>query len=159
MKHFAFFLAALAALVLPFSALRAADYSVTTSSVLPSSSAKRVTQYKAGTAIAAGDAVYLSASNTWLLADANGTTPSFQVAGIAENSAASGQIVSVVTEDDNFTPGFTVAANAIVILSATPGKLAPAADLATGHYLGIVGVGVGSNKIKLLFKRSDVVTP
>jgi hypothetical protein len=157
MKTFA--LAVLAALSLGLNPLFAADYSVTTANVLPSSAAKRNVSFTAAASIAAGDAVYLTTSNTWALADANLSAAASKVAGIAENSASTGQIVSVVISDEAFAPGFTVAANAVVVLSATAGKLCPVADLAQNSYLGIVGIGVGSNKIRLLFARSEVPTP
>lgn len=136
----------------------AADYSVTTSSVVASEEAV-IRRKAAGAAITVGQAVHVKADGTLGLYDANGTAPANVFAGIALNSAATGQPVLYAESDPEFTPGFTVAANAIVIGSATAGGLCPATDLATGHYLTIVGVGIGSNKIDLNPIKSGVVTP
>jgi len=136
----------------------ASDYTVTAANVVASSSAS-ISRGTAGASITAGQVLAINASNQLVLADANGASPLMNVAGIALNSASSGQPVLYVTADAAFAPGFTVAANAIVILSATPGGLAPAADNATGYYLTVVGVGIGSNKLKLDFHASGVATP
>lgn len=136
----------------------AADYTVTVNSVLPSSQAV-IRRKIAGATITTGKSLAVKADGTLDLYDANGAAPLNVFKGIALNSAVTGQPVIYVESDPEFTPGFTVAANAIVIGSATAGGLAPAADLATGHYLTIVGLGIGSNKIDLNPVSSGVVTP
>ncbi len=137
-----------------------ADYSVTAASVLPSTSA-RLLQVTAGAAITIGQSVYLdTATNTYKAADANGASPLFTFAGIAvSQAAAAGQPLLICQSDPSFTPGFTIAAGATVILSATPGGLAPIADLASGWYLTVVGVGIGSNKINFSPVATGVATP
>ena len=154
MKHFRLFLLAL---FLPFSLL-AADYSVTSTSVIASDDAV-IRRKTAGASITAGQAVYVKADGTLGLYDANAASPAYTFAGIALNSASSGQLVLYAESDPEFTPGFTVAAGAIVIGSSTAGGLCPASDLATGHYLTIVGIGIGSNKIDLSPQAAGVVTP
>jgi len=139
-------------------AVRATDYSVTATSVLASSSASS-TKGTAGTTITAGQSLAKAADNTLVLFDANGSAPANVFVGIALNGGATGQPIFYVTADPAFTPGFTVAAGAIVIGSSTAGGLCPAADLATGHYLTIVGVGIGSNKIKMSTLAAGVATP
>lgn len=138
-----------------------ADYSVTAASVLPSAAARLSSQYAAGAAITIGQSVYLdAATSTIKLADANLSAAAATFFGIAvSTAAAAGQPIVVCLGDVSFTPGFTVAAGATVILSATAGGLAPIADLATGWYLNVVGVGIGSNKINFTPLAAGVATP
>lgn len=152
-------LALLALITLTPLDIRAADYSVTAASVLASAQGVKNKQYNAGASITAGQPVYLDANSTWQLADANGASPLYKVEAIALHAASTGQPLIVCESDPSFTPGFTVAAGAIVVLSATAGGLCPAADLASGHYPAIIGIGIGSNKIKLGIVRTDVAVP
>jgi len=146
-------------LALPFAG-RAADYTVTAANVVPSADAQ-LARGTAGTSITAGMA--LAKDSTGLLQpyDSNSGTALLRVfVGIACGGGATGQPIVYCTQDlTGFTPGFTVAAGAIVIGSATAGLLCPAADLATGNYLTIVGVGIGSNKIKFSTLAAGVATP
>ena len=53
--------------------------------------------------------------------------------GIAGSSGVSGQQGIIITEDPNLKVGATLdMSNPIYVLSATPGGIAPAADLAAG---------------------------
>lgn len=140
------------------SASLAADYTVTATSVLASSDSS-VTKGTAGATITTGQSLAKAADGTLILFDSNASAPANKFFGIALNGGASGQPILYATADSSFTPGFTVAAGAVVIGSATAGGLCPVADLATGHYLTIVGVGIGSNKIKLAPLFSGVATP
>lgn len=149
---------ALVLLLLPLAAF-GVDYSVTATSVVPSSGAT-IARGTAGATITAGQSVSIDSNSAIQLYDANsGTSSTRTFAGIALTGAASGQPILYCTADPSFTPGFTVAAGAIVIGSATAGGLCPAADLATGHYLTVVGVGIGSNKIKFSALAASVITP
>jgi hypothetical protein len=127
-----------------------ADITITASSVIPGANATIVNAV-AGASIAAGDVLYKDTAdnNTMKLADANGGTAIIRtVAGIAVCSAAAGQRVSYVSEDDDLTLGsalFTV--GDIVILSATPGRLAPQADATTGWFKTILGIAKSTSKI------------
>jgi hypothetical protein len=145
--------------LLPLSLAQAADISITAGSVVPSVNAK----FKSGTAgatITAGQPVYLdTTTNTYKLADANGASPLYKVEGIAVNGASTNQPVLVCWQDPSFTLGGTVAAGTIVVASATAGSVAPAADVVTGWFTTVLGVGIGSNKINLNITRADVATP
>jgi hypothetical protein len=152
-------LAASLAFSIGLAPITAADYSVTATSVVPST-ASTLSRGTAGATITAGQAVAIDVDHSVKLFDANSGTAALRVfAGIACNGASSGQPVNFCSSDPSFTPGFTVAAGAIVIGSATAGALCPAADLATGSYLTVVGVGIGSNKIKLAPIAAGVATP
>ncbi len=147
------------ALVLAPIPARAVDYSVTAASVV-CSNARFVQRGTAAATITAGQGLALDSTGNLVLCDANsGTALTRTLVGISLNAAATGQPVNYTSLDDSFTPGFTVAAGAIVIVSTTAGGLSPAADATTGHYVTVVGVGIGSNKIKLGFLATTAVFP
>lgn len=127
-----------------------ANLNITAANVLPSDNAI-IEHGVAGVAIAAGDVLYrdTSDSNKLKLADANDASAIVRaVRGIAVNSAAAGQRVSYVTEDSALTLGTgLVAIGDGLILSATPGKIAPEADLASGMYRTNLGIAVSTAAI------------
>lgn len=125
-----------------------ADLSITASSVVPSSAARRVTKTAAST-ITAGQPVYVNSSGLVAPADANSSATTATVLGIAEHGAAANQRVSIVTEDPAFVLGATVAIGDVVIASATAGGIAPVADLTTGWYCTVLGVAVSTTAINL----------
>lgn len=125
-----------------------ADIAITAANVIPSANANRNLGV-AGVALAQGDVLFMDSTDANKLkkADADLSALASTVVGIAENAAAVGQYVSYITKDPQLAIGGTVAAGALVILSATAGKIAPSADAASGWYVTVLGVGVGSNKI------------
>lgn len=132
------------------------DIAITAANVIPSASAQYRGRVIAGVALTAGQVVYQDTDKSIKLADANAATPAFIVYGIAANAAGVGQPVDVISYDPALAIGGTVAANATVILSATPGGIAPDADCTTGWRKTILGVGIGSNKI--LFNPSALAS-
>jgi len=133
-----------------------ADVTITPASFVASASAKKVTG-TAGDAIAIGKMVYLdSTTNLWELADANVAACATAALGIAATeSAASGQDITVVTEDIDLTPGGTLSLSAaaddgVYVLSATAGGIAPVGDLASTMYPIVLGVAKSTSK--LIFK-------
>lgn len=124
-----------------------ADLSITATSVLASSAARRVVKDAAST-VTAGQPVYLTTSGTVAPADANDSTKA-SVLGIAENGGATGQPISVVTKDPAFALGATVAIGDVLILSATAGGIAPVADATTGDFVTVLGVAVSTSAINL----------
>lgn len=139
----------------------AADLSVTAASVVPGARAKPFGgDQKAGVAITAGQLVYLDAtSNTIKLADANASATTSQVLGYAANTAAIGQYVVVITEDDDYTPGATLSTSApIYVVSATAGGIAPSADITTGYYPTIVMVAKSATKASFKIVRGVAPT-
>jgi hypothetical protein len=136
----------------------AADYSVTAANVVPSSNAS-IRRATAGASITAGQAVAIDSSGLVQLYSSTGSGALHVFAGISVNGAASGQPILFATSDTAFTPGFSIAAGAIVIGSATGGKLCPAGDLASTNYLTIVGVGIGNNQISFAPLAAGIATP
>lgn len=110
----------------------------------------------AAVAITAGQVLYKLLNGTYGLADANGTTPAFKVAGIALNDAGPGQPVQLVTNDVAFVSGGTMTKGTIYILSGTPGAIAPVADLTTGWNRQILGVALSSTVLYLKIINSNV---
>lgn len=136
-----------------------ADYTLTSASVKPGPRAKK-RLVTAGATIGAGQPCYLDATAldpvTQLpkakLADANASAATAEVVGIAANSASDGQPLWLITEDDEYTHGLGSATSGVVVLSATVGGLAPAADLTTG-WVPVVCLVIDSStqgKIKIL---------
>jgi hypothetical protein len=134
-----------------------ADLSVTAASVAPGSNAVYTTEI-AGAAITAGQAVYLDPTDGKVkLADANSATASVRtVSGIAISGAANGSPV-IVQRSGDITIGASTTAGVIYCLSGTAGGIMPAADIATGIYVGIIGVGIGSSQIRLGLNASGIV--
>jgi hypothetical protein len=133
-----------------------ADLSITAANVIASSN-KTVIRGTAGATITAGMPLYLdSTDGKYKPADANGANDATRVRGIAAHGASDGQPIELVAEDPSFTPGCTVAAGDVLIVSATAGGVAPAADAAQGWFVTVLGVGIGSNKIALKLSAAGV---
>jgi hypothetical protein len=138
MKHF---LPLLLCAVLACPALvPASDYSITAASVIASSSAK-TKLVVAGASVTAGQLVYKdSATSTYKLARANAIGTA-SPAGIALNTASSGQPLKIVISDPDFTPGVSATEGVHLMLSsANAGGIAPAADLTTGAFPFVFGI-------------------
>lgn len=135
-----------------------ADVAVTATSVVPASD----TLYAdgiLGATVTAGQTVYLdSATNTYKLADADLSSAAAATAGIAMNGGATGQPVKVAV-GGSINPGFTVGIGSIYIQSATAGGIAPVADLASGGYPVIVGIGTTASNLKLSMFKGGVAKP
>lgn len=123
-----------------------ADISITASAVVPSSSAV-IRRATAGATIAAGETIYLDTADLdsagigkAKLTDANGVAALRVIDGMAANSASAGQPFEYVVYDPALVVGSGLTPNQVWISSATPGKVAPVADLTAGWYLTVVAV-------------------
>lgn len=127
-----------------------ADLTITATSVVKGTGATTETLF-AGAAITAGQSLYKDASdaNKAKLTDADSATAAARVFyGIALNGAASGQPV-VVQTGGIITIGATVAVGVAYYLSDSPGGICPFADLESGDYPTIIGIGVSTTQIKI----------
>lgn len=135
-----------------------ADVSVVAAEVLPASD----TQYTdgiLGATITTGQTVYYDPStSTYKLADANASSTTASVKGIAMNGGVSGQPVKIANAG-TLDPGFTVTVGAVYVQSATAGGIAPVADLATGHFTAIIGLGITASNLKLILNAGGVAVP
>jgi hypothetical protein len=115
-----------------------------------------------------------AASNaTGVIFIATGTTPTtwthssvlneadlvYKVVGIAENTAAAGQPVSVVQEDPVFQFGGTGTIGDVLILSSNLGAIAPVADRASGWFVSDLMVLSSATTASFKINRSDVAKP
>lgn len=132
------------------------DISVTAGSVLKYTGAT-TENGTAGETVTAGQLVYKnsSQSNKFYKAQHDGTSSEATLYGIALNGASDGQPLQVQTAGD-VNPGGTVAVGTIYCVSATAGGIAPSADVSTGDYMSIFGVGTTSSKIHLHIYNSGV---
>jgi len=120
-----------------------ANFSITAANVqFPSTS--RLTLV-AGEAITAGQVIYKKSSDgKAYLAQCDGTPEEAVVEGVAINNAAAGQPVNYRNEGALTTGTAFTAAGKLLLLSATAGSMMPAADLATGNKVSVVGVSTGT---------------
>ncbi|MGM5018721.1 hypothetical protein [Tardiphaga sp. 367_B4_N1_1] len=134
-----------------------ADLSVTAASVVADSSATRVLGQLAGEAITAGKAVYFSSTTKkWMLADSNSATAEGKKAGgIALNGAALNQPLAVCTGGE-VTIGATLTPGQPVYLSETPGGLQPAADLAAGENVCLIGLAKSATVLNVAIQTPGV---
>ena len=145
------YLAALLCFSLPAFAV---DVTVTAASVVPS--AKAIYNHgTCGGTITVGQAIYQDVSGTtYTLKAANiqavgGSVAAARVVGIAVSGCAVNQEATFVTSDPDFTPGGTVAAGTVYTGGSAAGTIAPAADLATGDFTNVIGIGKANNKMYL----------
>lgn len=128
------------------------DLSITVAQVLPGSADTDVFVYGlAGATITAGQALYLdSVTSTYKPADANASQATAAVAGIATHGALTGQPIKLQTAGDiTLGAGAAPVVSVLYVVSATPGGIAPAADLASGYYTTVLGVGIAGSKLRL----------
>lgn len=151
-------LLALLLLVSVIAPALATDVSITAANVVPSASAD-IRSTTAGATITAGQLIYLDSADLDTkdrpkakLSDANGASALRVADGIAVNNASAGQTINYVVSDTALVitaSGLTT--NNILILSATPGGVAPSADLTTGWYLNVIGVVKSATTISVRF--------
>jgi len=135
-----------------------ADVVITAANVLPSASATllRVTW---GEAVTQGQPVYKKAADgLYYKADANDSTK-LPVAGIACSAGSAGQPGVITNSDPQFTPGFTIAAGDVYVLSANAGGIAPVADYASGDIFTSLLYGIGNNQAVIAITTSGVAKP
>ncbi len=143
-----------------------ADISVTAASVAVSASGK-TDQGIAGETITAGQPVYkndgVGQDGRLYKGDANASSVTANVVGIAAHGASAGQPLIYVYEDPDFTPGATLslsvaADSGVYVLSATAGGIAPMDDLAAGMYTVVLGVAKTTTKMNLkIVKQTTTV--
>ncbi|RJT32795.1 hypothetical protein D3227_25690 [Mesorhizobium waimense] len=123
-----------------------ADLTITAASVVTGGNGA-IEHGTAGETIAAGKAVYLAATNKWMLADSNSATAlARRATGIALNGASLNQPVTV-QKSGNITIGATVVAGTAYYLSDTPGSICPLADVGTGEYVCLIGIASSATVI------------
>lgn len=136
-----------------------ADFTITASNVVPGGTARQ--SLVAGEVISAGEVLYKKSSDSKAYkAQCDGTTEEATVIGIAINSAAAGQPVSYVESGGSVTVGSALgSAGKALYLSATAGKLMPAADIASTNKLTIVGYSTSATALTVQIINSGTALP
>jgi hypothetical protein len=97
-----------------------------------------------------------AAAGTYKLADCDSATAAVRSpAGIALHASSSGQPLTIHTAGP-ITIGATVTAGVAYYLSATPGGVAPVADLATGDYPVILGIATSASVLNVDIQEAGV---
>lgn len=133
-----------------------ADYSVTATAVVASSTAD-VEHGKAGATITAGQWVYRdSSTGNYLLADSNSATAAAHTPrGVALNGGASGQPIAIAKSGPvTFNAVFT--AGVAVYLSDTPGGMCPVADVGSGEYPCVLGLPSSTSVLNVGIQAAGV---
>lgn len=135
-----------------------ADMSITAANVQKGTGAK-LADATLGTTCTAGQVVYedLADSGKLKLADATSATKA-AAKGILLNGGANNQPAKLVTEGP-YTTGGTVVVGQIYAVSATAGGICPVADLTTGNYPTILGIGISATQIDVLIHKGGVAKP
>lgn len=104
-----------------------------------------------GGTVTIGQAVYKNTSNAWVAGQATNALALAGKTGIALTGGASGQQVVVQKSGTiNMGAGAAPLSGVTYCLSgAAAGGIAPDADIGSAKYKVVLGVGIGSNKIKL----------
>ncbi len=135
-----------------------ADYTITAANVLKGANAVTATGIAGGT-ITAGQPLYSDAtdSNKLKLADADASLAASTVVGLALHAALSGQPITYLTEDDDYTHGLSSPATSdIVILSSTAGACCPASDLSSGEFPQLLMICKSATKAVVKFVAGGV---
>lgn len=134
-----------------------ADLTITATSVVKGTGAITASEI-AGAAITAGQTLYKDpADNKVKLYDADGASAAIRTFyGIALNGAATNQPVTVLT-DGPITIGATTAVGVAYYGSDVPGGICPFADLESGDYPTIIGIGISTTQIRVRPLAAGVV--
>jgi len=127
-----------------------ADIVVTAANVVAGSNAKKATGV-AGATITAGQTLYADSAASFTLkpGDANASSVTAKIVGVALHGASANQPITYVYEDDDFTPGATLTTGTIYVASGTAGGIAPAADITTGWYPTVLFIAKSTSKAVL----------
>ena len=135
-----------------------ADITVTATSVIAGTGATTIIDrgYNFGTTVTAGQAVYLSSSNTWLLSDSDGAAAARACNGIALNGGATGQPAAVQTSG-SITIGGTVVSGTPYFVSNTAGGICVLGDLGSADTVIYIGVATSTTVIALQIHNPGAV--
>lgn len=134
-----------------------ADLIVTVGNVVAGSSPGIETAFLAGATITRGQPVYLTASNTWALADND-------VSALAAGSSGIGISLSDVVATQNMIVqtsgtlnfGAILTKGTVYCVSSTAGGICPVADLGAGDYVTILGVASSTSVLTLRVWASGI---
>lgn len=133
------------------------DIAITAANVVAGSTATTETGV-AGASITAGQVVYLDeTTGKYGLADTDSATAAVRKPrGIALHAASENQPLKICKAGP-ITIGGTVAAGVAYYLSGTAGGICPIADVATGDYPSIIGMGISTSVIQVDIQAPGVI--
>jgi hypothetical protein len=138
-----------------------ANLTITATQVQPDTTGVLVSGI-AGETITAGQVCYEDPDDNYefKLADCDNASSTVRtVRGIAVNGATAGQPVRLqVSGDLTLGAGAAPVLGTIYCLSNTAGAIMPAADLSTGEYTHILGVGYTGNKLRMKIHNAAIAT-
>lgn len=134
-----------------------AAISVTVASVVGSTDSNDYESGISGETIAAGQALCLNpTTNKIELADANGASAYMKtVIGISQHGSLLNQPIRYQRRS-NMTFNAALTQGTIYVLSATPGGIAPASDLASGHTVVILGVASSTTVLAMSINNTGI---
>lgn len=112
-----------------------------------------------GGAFSAGDLVAKDSNGAIVQSDANGAPPINVAVGVALNSCPGAGQPCQYTAEAPALEGVTVTQGTVIVASATPGKMCPAADEASGNTVNYVGIGNASNKLAVKIHAPGIAVP
>lgn len=136
-----------------------ADLTITPANVALAGSGASTQIVQAGEAVTQGEPLYKSAADDkYYLADANASSATADVLGIALTPAATDGYL-VMQKSGPINLGATLTANETYVVSATAGGIAPIGDLTTGDYTSIIGVANTTSKLTIDLHKTGVAKP
>lgn len=135
-----------------------ADKSQTAANVVAGSTPHRITSVVLAEAVTAGQIAYRLPAGTYGLADANDANK-YNVAGYFEQGGAAGQRVNVIDKDPAANLGITGTIGDRVILSTTPGGIAPDTDTASGSFITFLGIFTTTTTVNFAPVAAGAVRP
>lgn len=109
----------------------------------------------AGVVISAGDAIYIDSANLVQLCEKDQGAVEAAFDGFALNGAGVSQPVTYQISGV-IDLGAVLAAGLIYIVGAGAGGVAPSADIATGNFVTILGIGLNGTDMQIGVNRSGV---
>lgn len=136
-----------------------ADVIITAANVVAGSGAT-FKDATSGATITAGQTCYQDATDgdKWKLADGNASLATSTVVGIATHASLSGQPLRCQTGGE-ITIGGTITVGGVYVQSATAGGIAPVADLASGNFTTVLGIGKTAAIMTLVMRTAGVAVP
>jgi hypothetical protein len=110
---------------------------------------------EAGVAIAAGESVYIDTAGLAQLCEKGASAVEAAFAGIALNDAGVAQPVTYQAAG-SIDLGSVIAAGVIYVCGAAAGGIAPSADIGTGNFVTIIGVGLNGTDLQIGVNQSGV---
>ncbi len=130
-----------------------ADLVITATDVDKISGSQRTAE--AGVAITAGQSVYIDTAGLAQLCEKDQTVVEAAFAGVALNDAGVAQPVTYQV-GGSIDLGAVIAAGVIYVVGAAAGAIAPSADVTTGNFVTIIGVGLNGTDIQIGVNQSGV---